>query len=192
MSDYDEIVAKRIGFVLPNDGYTQDARDIEDKARQAQFASGLEIYNCFFIPAGLTRLHLLALCSLTHLPIYMGNCHGQPFNAYNQCYEHTLNGQYEPRLTERGIIEVITELRADEYWTEDNQQMMTVEEALYVIFFSRCDYYSTEENWAPKDKNIVINCRGGEALVYYAGTGWEIKDYIDGEKGLERKFIPLE
>lgn len=184
------MIIKKISFVLADDGFTEEVGELEYKAIEAQLETGVDRFNRIYIPAGLTRLHLLALCSMTHLPIYMGNCDGQPFSVNNQSYEHTLNGNYTTCPTEKGIIEAMEIFDNADYWTEDGEQMMSVEEVLYAAFVDREDSFSPD-SWCPKN-NVVINCRGGEALVYYPGTGWEIKgENIDGERGLKRNFIPI-
>lgn len=139
-----------------------------------------------FMPAGLTKLHLLAFCTLTRVPLYMGNCDGQPFNLDNQSFGHALNGDYSVCPTEQGIIKIYQYENAE--WTDDPDQMMSVEEVLYTFCMSLSDYRTT---WKPQEKTS-INCKDNKGLRYYPGTGWEIKsENFDGERGLKRNFIPI-
>lgn len=137
-----------------------------------------------FLPSGLTKLHLLAFCSIVRVPLYMGNCHGQSFNLDNQSFQHTLNGDYSVCPTEQGFIKIYQPETAE--WTDDPDQMMTVEEVLYTFCMSLSDCRTT---WKPQEYT-VINCKDNKSLRCDPAAGWEITQAKDCAKGLKRNFIP--
>lgn len=137
------------------------------------------------MPAGLTKLHLVAFCSLVRVPLYMGNCDGQPFDLGNQSFGHTLNGDYSFCPTEQGFIKIYQPETAE--WTDDSDQMMSVEEVLYTFCMSLSEHRTA---WKPEE-DLAIKCRENKGLNYYPASGWEIvREAKDGAKGLKRNFIP--